>query len=174
MIEKREVCKSKINYLILPAGHLFGRRRRSWLDFANSIADRRLFAGNFKNTKVIIAKKCNFILYFWNKNTFFFARRPKINGEVTVEVQSTVNMRYLSYQVLGRGDIIVAKTLEIPNLMSYTFSFLASFAMVPKAQVIVHYVKGDEIVSDHLQIDFDNDLQNYVRINLPDESEVAF
>lgn len=85
-----------------------------------------------------------------------------------------MNMRYLSYQVLGRGDIIVAKTLEIPNLMSYTFSFLASFAMVPKAQVIVHYVKGDEIVSDHLQIDFDNDLQNYVRINLPDESEVAF
>lgn len=85
-----------------------------------------------------------------------------------------MNMRYLSYQVLGRGDIIVAKTLEIPNLMSYTFSFLASFAMVPKAQVIVYYVKGDEIISDHLQIDFDNDLQNYVRIYLRDELEVAF
>lgn len=93
---------------------------------------------------------------------FLFARSPKINAEITVEVQSTVSMRYLSYQVLGRGDIIVAKTLEIPNLMSHTFTFLASFAMVPKAQVIVHYVKGDEIISDHLQIDFDNDLQNYV------------
>lgn len=98
-----------------------------------------------------------------------FARRPRINNEIAIEVQSTMNMRYLSYQVLARGDIIVAKMIEIPNLMSHTFSFLASFAMVPKAQVIVHFIKGEEIISDRLQIDFDNDLQNYVRIHLPGE-----
>lgn len=131
------------------------------MDIANSIANWSLFAGDFTYEKVISRP----ISFHNSKITFSSATSPKINGEVTVEVQSTVSMRYLSYQVLGRGDIIVAKTVEIPNLMSHTFSFLASFAMVPKAQVIVHYVKGDEIISDRLQIDFDNDLQNYVCIH---------
>lgn len=91
-----------------------------------------------------------------------FFCRPKINSDVMIEVQSTTNLRHLSYQVLGRGDIIIAKSLDIPNLSTYTFSFLASFAMVPKAQVVIHYINDDEIISDHLQIDFDDDLQNFV------------
>lgn len=68
----------------------------------------------------------------------------------------------MSYQVIGRGDIIITNTLEIPNSKSHTFSFLASFAMVPKAQVIVHYIKDDAIISDKLEIEFADDLQNFV------------
>lgn len=64
--------------------------------------------------------------------------------------------------MLGRGDIIVTNTVDIPNKNSHIISFLASFAMVPKAQFVVHFIHGDEIVSDKLEIEFDNDLQNFV------------
>lgn len=92
--------------------------------------------------------------------------RPKINKDITIDVQSTESLRYLSYQVLGRGDIIVTNAVEIPNRKSHTITFLASFAMVPKAQFIVHYIKDNEIISDKLEIDLGTDLQNFVSIHL--------
>lgn len=81
---------------------------------------------------------------------------------MTIEVQSTEGLRYLSYQVIGRGDIILSNSIEIPNRKSHIINFLASFAMVPKAQFIVHYIKDSEIVSDRLEIDLGDDLQNFV------------
>lgn len=38
--------------------------------------------------------------------------------------------------------------------------------MVPKAQVIVYTVRNDEMLSDHIEIDFGNDLQNFLTIEL--------
>lgn len=77
-------------------------------------------------------------------------------------MESTESLRYLSYQVFGRGDIIYTNTVEIPNRKSHVLTFLASFLMVPKAQFIVYYVKDDEIISDKLEIEFAEDLQNFV------------
>lgn len=87
-----------------------------------------------------------------------------INSEVSVEVQSTEAMRHLTYEILGRGDIIVSNTVEVPNRDSFTFQFFAAFAMFPKAQLIVHYMKDDELVSDRLEINFGKELQNEVRV----------
>lgn len=81
---------------------------------------------------------------------------------MTIEIQSTESLRYVSYQVLGRGDIIVSNSVEIPNRKSHLITFLASFAMVPKAQFIVHYIKDSEIISDRLEIELGEDLQNFV------------
>lgn len=81
---------------------------------------------------------------------------------MTIEVQSTESLRYLSYQVIGRGDIILSNSVEIPSRKSHIIKFLASFAMVPKAQFVVHYIKDSEIVSDRLEIDLGDDLQNFV------------
>lgn len=71
-------------------------------------------------------------------------------------------MRYLSYQVLGRGDIILTNTLEVPNRKNHVITFIGSFAMVPKAQFIVHFVKDDVLISDRIEIEFNEDLQNFV------------
>lgn len=38
--------------------------------------------------------------------------------------------------------------------------------MVPKARLVVYYFKDGEIVSDHLDIDFGDDLQNFVKLEL--------
>ena len=71
-------------------------------------------------------------------------------------------MKSLSYVVLGRGDVVISRTVDVPNVKDQVIRFLAAFVMVPKAQMIVYYVKDGEIVSDRLQIDFDDDLQNFV------------
>lgn len=34
--------------------------------------------------------------------------------------------------------------------------------MLPKAHFIVHYIKDNEIISDRLEIDLGDDLQNFV------------
>lgn len=90
------------------------------------------------------------------------SNRPRLNNDISIEVQSTESLRYLSYQVIGRGDVIYANTIEIPNRKTHVISFLASFAMVPKAHFIVYYIKDDEIILDKLEMELAEDLQNFV------------
>lgn len=89
--------------------------------------------------------------------------RPVINQEVSVDVVGTEEINQLTYQVLGRGDVIISKTIQVSNSKNINFRFLASFAMVPKASLIVYYIRPDgEIVSDRLKIEFGDELQNFV------------
>lgn len=77
---------------------------------------------------------------------------------------STEDMDYITYQILGRGDVIITKTLLVGGKKNFNFRFLASFAMVPKASIIVYYIRADgEIISDKIKLELGNDLQNYVR-----------
>lgn len=78
---------------------------------------------------------------------------------------ATEEINQLTYQVLGRGGVIISRTLQVPNLRNYNFRFLASFAMVPKANVIIYYIRDDgEIISDQIKIEFGDELQNFVRL----------
>lgn len=54
--------------------------------------------------------------------------------------------------------------LQVPDTNIQSFKFLATFAMVPKAKLIVYYLNDGEIVSDHMDIEFGEDLQNFVSI----------
>lgn len=88
---------------------------------------------------------------------------PTINQEVVVDVLTTEEMSQLTYQVMGRGDVIVSKTVPVQNSKSFTFKFLASFAMVPNAHLVVYYIRPDgEIISDQVKIEFGDELQNFV------------
>lgn len=92
---------------------------------------------------------------------------PTINKDVTVDVSATVPMKYFSYQVLGRGDVIVGGTIPVPDRMLHTFRFPASFAMVPRAKLVVFFVQDDgELVSDSVEIEFGSDLQNFLKVTL--------
>lgn len=72
-------------------------------------------------------------------------------------------MNLLTYQVLGRGDVLISRTVQIPSSRSFNFRFLASFAMVPKARLLVYYIREDgEIISDQISIPLGDELQNYV------------
>ena len=72
-------------------------------------------------------------------------------------------MNYITYQILGRGDVVISKTLNVGGQYKFNFRFLASFKMVPKANMIVYYIRPDgEIISDNVKIEIGEDLQNYV------------
>ncbi|XP_063696587.1 CD109 antigen-like isoform X3 [Culicoides brevitarsis] len=93
---------------------------------------------------------------------------PQINSDVNVEVQTTEVIRECFYQVLGRGDIIASGAVTVPNAKTATFKFLATFAMVPKAQLVVYYIRPEdgEMVSDRVEIVFSSDLANFVRLDV--------
>lgn len=45
---------------------------------------------------------------------------PTVNEDVTIRINSTEPMKYFSYEVLGRGDIIVAGMFYLISLFSKT------------------------------------------------------
>ncbi|KAG5674651.1 hypothetical protein PVAND_004605 [Polypedilum vanderplanki] len=93
--------------------------------------------------------------------------KPKLNQEISIDVISTEEMNFITYQIIARGDIIVSKTLPVFGVKKYNFRFLATFAMIPKANLIVHYIRADgEIISDHVNIELGEELQNFIDINL--------
>ncbi|XP_027843967.2 CD109 antigen-like isoform X1 [Aphis gossypii] len=106
-------------------------------------------------------------------NTFLQAtvltERPTVNKDVEIQVNSTESLQYITYQVLGRGDVIVASTVQIPNAGQHTavIRFLATYAMAPTAHVIVQFVKDDgEVVADAIDVELDGVLQNYINVDV--------
>lgn len=74
-------------------------------------------------------------------------------------------MKHVTFQIIGRGDLIMSNTFDVADTVKHTFKFLASFSMVPKATLIVYFVneKG-EIVSDKSELKFASEFQNPVRV----------
>ncbi|XP_059619137.1 CD109 antigen-like isoform X4 [Phlebotomus argentipes] len=92
---------------------------------------------------------------------------PEVNREISVQVDATEPMTHFTYQVIGRGDIIISKTVEVPSRNSHTFKFLASFAMVPEAKLVVYFIRPDgEVVSDSQPIKFRSSFQNFVKLEM--------
>lgn len=88
-----------------------------------------------------------------------------MNQDIELEINSTEPMKYFSYQVIGRGDIIAASTIQVSNKKTHKFRFLATYAMAPTAHVVVFYVKEDgEVVADALDIELEGSLQNFVSL----------
>lgn len=91
--------------------------------------------------------------------------KPMIGDTFTVDVLSSVPMSYLTYQLLGRGDILDTATIPLSERTSHQLKFLASFAMVPMAEVIVFYVRDGQLVSAKLEVTMSENLQNTVKNN---------
>jgi CD109 antigen len=87
----------------------------------------------------------------------------QVNQDIELEVNSTEPMKYFIYQVIGRGDVVVANTIKLADKKTHNFRFLATYAMAPTAHVVVYYVKEDgEVVADALDIELEGALQNFV------------
>lgn len=79
-------------------------------------------------------------------------------------------MQTLTYLVMGRGDLIVARTIQLNCDLTHTFKFMSSFAMVPRAKLVVYFVTEDgEVVSERATIEFRSQFQNFVKIELSKE-----
>lgn len=93
---------------------------------------------------------------------------PKLNKEVTVEVRSTKELKSITYQVIGRGDVLVSQTVDVPNAKIVSFRFLSTFLMVPTAKIHAYYVSSEtgQIISDTTEITFPSNFQNPLKIDL--------
>ncbi|XP_068143587.1 thioester-containing protein 1 allele R1 isoform X1 [Drosophila tropicalis] len=93
--------------------------------------------------------------------------KPMVNQEISVAVRSNEPMKYFMYQLVGRGDILLSRTVDVPDNTFHTIKFLASFAMMPRAKLLVYMVINGEFVYDEQIIQFEENLLNAVQIEAP-------
>uniref|UniRef100_A0A182PLQ3 CD109 antigen n=1 Tax=Anopheles epiroticus TaxID=199890 RepID=A0A182PLQ3_9DIPT len=95
---------------------------------------------------------------------------PLVGKDVLVEVTSTSPMKYFTYQLLGRGDVLLSNTIAVPESRTHSFKFPATFSMVPRAKLVVYYIAPNgDMVSDSKVITFDSELQNFMKVSLSKE-----
>ncbi|CAD6999787.1 unnamed protein product [Ceratitis capitata] len=93
--------------------------------------------------------------------------KPIINQDVAVAVRSNEPMKYFVYQIVGRGDIITTHAVQVDSNNYHTFKFLATFAMMPRAKLLLYIVVNGEFVYDEQVIEFEHTLINNVQIEAP-------
>ncbi|XP_050479205.1 thioester-containing protein 1 allele R1-like isoform X2 [Bombus huntii] len=99
--------------------------------------------------------------------------KPMVNRDVEIEVNSTALLKYINYEIFGRGDILDAGSIYVQNKHTTSFKFLATYVMAPTAHVIIYYIGNDgEIIADALDVELEGLLQNFVDIKMASE-EVA-
>ena len=92
----------------------------------------------------------NFIQVIMNGGT-----EANVDQEVSFMVNATEPLNRLVYEVMGRGDIVLARSENVPNANSFVFSFMVTHRMAPKARIVIYYVRKDnqEVVADALNFD---------------------
>ncbi|XP_053957332.1 thioester-containing protein 1 allele R1 [Anastrepha ludens] len=93
--------------------------------------------------------------------------KPMINQDVAVAVRSNEPMKYFIYQLVGRGDIITTHAVQVDNSNYHTFKFLATFAMMPRAKLLLYMVVNGEFVYDEQVIEFEHTLINNIQVEAP-------
>ncbi|XP_039950216.1 CD109 antigen [Bactrocera tryoni] len=93
--------------------------------------------------------------------------KPMINQDVAVAVRSNEPMKYFVYQIVGRGDIITSHAVQVDNSNYHTFKFLATFAMMPRAKLLIYMVVNGEFIYDEQVIEFEHTLINNVQVEAP-------
>ncbi|KAG5667286.1 hypothetical protein PVAND_015272 [Polypedilum vanderplanki] len=97
--------------------------------------------------------------------------KPSLNDQMSIEVLSNNEIKELNYQIFGKGNLVEAKTISFPTTNKYTLTFKPTAQMLPIAKVIIYYFTTDgEIISDHLSIEFGNELENYIDLKLSKET----
>ena len=92
-----------------------------------------------------------------------FSLSPSVNDLVQIQVLATKEISQLSYQVFGKGSLVESKTISFPSTKRHVISFVPKVTMIPKARVIIFYLTTDgEIVSDKVEVEFGNELINFV------------
>lgn len=83
------------------------------------------------------------------------------------EVKATEAMNELVYQVLSRGSIVAAGSVNARGTTSHSFSVNVEASMAPNARIVLYYVRADgEIVTDSISFDVDGAFQNQVSISM--------
>ncbi|KAI8125140.1 CD109 antigen [Lucilia cuprina] len=93
--------------------------------------------------------------------------KPMVNQEITIAVRCSEPMKYFIYQIVGRGDILLSRAVDVADNSYHTFKFLSTFAMMPRAKLLVYMVINGEFVYDEQIIELEENLLNNVQLEAP-------
>ncbi|XP_059473013.1 CD109 antigen-like isoform X2 [Neocloeon triangulifer] len=106
-------------------------------------------------------------------NTFLQASVRSENSEVGNDVEVYINcteaITSFNYEVLGRGDVLTAGTVQVPaGQHDQRFRFVATQAMTPRAHLVVYYVRPEngEIIADAVDFSVSGMLQNFIDLEV--------
>ncbi|KAL7026587.1 hypothetical protein ACKWTF_005088 [Chironomus riparius] len=84
-----------------------------------------------------------------------------------IEILSNVNINSVDYVIFGRNKIAASGQLNTLNTKSFQLNLVPTAEMIPSAKLIAFYVTTNgEIISDYKILNFDNELRNFVNIEL--------
>ena len=73
-------------------------------------------------------------------------------------------MKSYVYEVLGRGNIVFAQTVQANDQTNHSFRFPCLLEMAPRARVLVYFTtETGEVVADSIMFEADGTFQNHVR-----------
>ncbi|XP_037031071.1 CD109 antigen-like [Bradysia coprophila] len=77
-----------------------------------------------------------------------------VGGTVKMHLVSRVPLKHFTYQVFGRGNVLISKSQTVPEQTNIEFDFPATFDMVPNVQVVVYTIRDDGNVNTASQTVF--------------------
>lgn len=89
-----------------------------------------------------------------------------MDKNIFCEVQSRYLLQNFTYQVVAHGKVIFAENVEVPNRNYHVFKFMATFNLVPEANIIVYRFHNGEFVSTSARIQIEEDLNNFIKFKL--------
>lgn len=112
-------------------------------------------------------------------NTFIQAsmktKDAQVGSDVEVVLNCTETITSFNYDVLGRGDVLISRSVAVPpGSKDYRFRFSAVKAMAPTAHLIVYYVRPEsgEVIADALDFSVSGMLNNFVDMDVrPGETQ---
>ncbi|CAG2103592.1 unnamed protein product [Medioppia subpectinata] len=90
-----------------------------------------------------------------------------VGQQLRFAVNATEPIGRLVCEVLGKGDIVWAQSIDIPdNKMTHEFGLEATLAMAPTARLVCHYLRAanQEVVADGLKFDVSGTLRTPVSV----------
>lgn len=80
---------------------------------------------------------------------------PQVGDSVSLEVVATEPFKKVVFEVMGRGDIVLARSIVVDDATTHQFTFTVTHRMAPKARVLAYYVRSEnqEVVADALNFD---------------------
>lgn len=90
---------------------------------------------------------------------------PKVAENVRLSIETTEPIKWITYQIFGRGKLVFAETLRATRGNSNELNIRATSDMSPRCRVIVYYVRDTgEIVADALDFEVEGALTNKVEL----------
>jgi CD109 antigen len=66
-----------------------------------------------------------------------------VGDTVKMQLVSRLPIKHFTYQVFGRGNILISNSQTVPEQTNFEFDFTTTFDMVPNVQVVVYTIRDD-------------------------------